>query len=348
MKQSFFIGGTSTGTAYKGDSRWATFRSITEQTIDLTNQVEEVLGQKGTLIGRFYHTSRMAVTLTEQVFDLKYVQANVGSAIKIGTSAQTTESVKLQDGGAGSVTDTPVPFEQFGTIGWATDPKTGEEQKVTFNQKNFTFVGGEEGQEVCVTYTKEYANGEEIDIPAQFVPETLHLVLTGDLYAAYGTSFDVEQSTVVGKVIIDIPQYVLDGNQTITMTNTGVSNSPLNGSAKANLDATCEGNMVYATIKVILNSANWYDNIERLALIPAGSVTLEKNEKVQIDTWAVAQGYQPYHAVDGLAYATSKESFVTVSPTGEISAVNEGTSEITVSIKNKPSVKASITVTVTA
>lgn len=349
-KRNYFVGGTGTGVAYVGKERWARFRAITEQSIDLTNQVQEVLGQNGMLIGKFFHTSRMDITLTEQLFDLKYVQANVGSAIKIGTTAQKTETVILGEGGLGTVKGTPVPFTNSadGVYGWADNPKTGEtDVMVTFNEKNFTFNGGKEGDEVCVTYTQEYESGEEIDIPAQFIPMTLHLVLQANLYAAFGTEFDINQSTVVGKVIIDIPQYVLNGNQTISMTNTGISTSSLNGQAKANLSASCDDNMYYATMKIIYDSGEWYDNIQRLAVLPSGEATLKVDEEIKIDVWGVAQGYQPYHpqATD-LTFDSNTPDKATVDNNGTIRGVAEGSSVVTVTIKNKPSIKSTISVTV--
>lgn len=346
----YFLGGSMTGKAYAGRDLLFTTNTLTDSSIDLTAQVEEAIGQNGIFIGQFPHTSRLNVTLTDQLFDLKYLAANLGSTIEIGTDAQTTETVVLGAGGTGTVTGTPIPFSGFGTIGWVTDPENTSADAVTveFTGKSFTYPSGTEGQTVCVTYTQTESGGKQFVVGGEFIPQVVHLVLEGNLYLALAEGNDTSSSSVVGRVIVDIPKFVFDASVSLSLTNTGISTTPLSGKAMAIPSASCTGGLTYATFKVIETNANWYDSVTRLAVLPA-TPTMAVGDTLTLSVMGVGAGYAPYNipANAGLTFASGDAATATVDNTGKITAVKAGETDINISITDKPSVTGVAHVTVT-
>lgn len=347
----YFLAGSLTSRAYVGRDLLFTSNTLTESSIDLTAQVEEAVGQNGVFIGQFPHTARFNVTLTDQLFDLKYLASNLGSTIEIGTDAQTTETVILGAGGTGTVTGTPIPFSGFGTIGWVTDPDDSNVEAVTvdFTGNSFTYPGGTEGKAVCVTYTKEEAGGKQFVVQGEFIPQVVHLVLEGNLYLALSDANDISSSSVVGRVIIDIPKFVFDASVNLSLTNTGVSTTPMSGKAMAIPSTSCTGGLTYATFKIIENNANWYDSITRLAILPA-TPTMAVGDTLTLSVMGVGTGIAPYNipANAGLTFASGSASVATVDNTGKITAVSAGETDISITITDKPIVTGVAHVTVTS
>ena len=94
--------------------------------------------------------------------------------------------------------------------------------------------------EYCVMYRKN-ADGRKITISSQFIPETLHAVLTVALYS--GDNCNVESATKAGEVVIDIPRLQLTGAQDITMSATGAAQTALEGNACATCSSITHINM---------------------------------------------------------------------------------------------------------
>lgn len=68
----------------------------------------------------------------------------------------------------------------------------------------------------CVMYRYTDDAAKQIVINSQFIPDTLHAVLTVALYS--GDSCNIEASNKVGEVEIDIPRFQLTGAMDITMS----------------------------------------------------------------------------------------------------------------------------------
>lgn len=78
--------------------------------------------------------------------------------------------------------------------------------------------------------------------------------------------------------------------------------------------------------------------VQALALDPAGPITLNKGETLQLNCAIVPEG-----ASTSLSWRSSKKKFVTVSSTGLVTAVGDGVATVTVTASN--GVKASVQVT---
>lgn len=182
----------------------------------------------------------------------------------------------LTSDGSGNITlsAAAVPVISGGTA-YVWFRKSSENGDMERKEAPSTTIGGFDADtEYCVMYRKA-ADGEMITISSQFIPDTLHAVLTVALYA--GDSCDVQSATKAGEVVIDIPRFQLTGAMDITMSATGAAQTPLEGNALASGCTGCDGKAIYATITKVLEGKKWYDNaaglvIEDLSDIAAGDV----------------------------------------------------------------------------
>lgn len=346
----YFIGGVGNVFLFSGSQLVARANTLIDSTIEISTDAVEARGGDGNkLLGRLFHSSTFKMTLTDQVFNLDYVALNLGSSKVIGGTTFKSEQVKLGASGVGSVVGTPVAAIGTTIVGWAnllTTPDTI--QTVEFTGQSFTFAEGVSGQVVCITYPVTSSGAEVLEIPSAVIPSTCHARMIAKLYRADGASLDVETSTLVGTVEFDVPRLQFSGAQTISMTSTGVSNTPLEATALAVDSGTCDGAGSYGSVIINIDGANWYDKVIALAFSDA-DVTLNSTSPGnthQIVSYGIAPNTVPYLVTSGLTYVSSDTDVASVSSTGLITSVGVGTANITVSITSKSDVKAIVKVTV--
>lgn len=342
-----FIAGPAKVDAFLNGQLMFTAQTILDSSISLSVSKEEVRGGAGnSLWGNYYHTSAMAINLTDIMFKLEYLALNTGSVIQQGSDLFTEEQVTIGKNGAGTVAGTPVAVDDYGIIGWASKAGADDWQRVQFTTKNFTFAGGAEGDVVCVKYVANDAAARKIIISSDFIPETVQLVMTANLYSG---GKNLATSTLSGQVQVNVPRFQFDGNQEISMTSTGVANSPMSGSALANESASCDGKGYYAIITEKINGAKWYDNVYALAIVN-GNLDLKVNATETLQVMAI-----PYY---GSAFPcdNAELTFTSIAPstasvganTGVVKGVAAGSTGITVAITGKPAVEDVAYVKVTA
>jgi hypothetical protein len=265
----------------------------------------------------------------------------------MGGDAFVQESVVLSAGASGTVTGTPVAFGTYGTIGWVALPNSNNWQKVTFTSSAFTSPVGASGDSVCVKYIKNESAARKLIVSANIIPDTIHVIGKVGLFA--GDSSNLQASTKVGYVQFEIPRFLLNGSQEISMTSNGVSNTPLSGSALEVSSTTCDGDGYYAIITEIISSSKWYDTCYALAVVD-DSISLDAtNTTATLDVRALytnAMPNKPSYA--DLTFTSSTPATATVNSSGVITRVAAGTTVITVVITNKNTISAQADVTVTA
>lgn len=341
-----FIAGPAIVDVYKGSQLIATAKTLLDSSINISSSNEEVRGGQGnSLWGKYYHTSAMDITLTELMFKLEYIAWQTGSSIVTGADYYTSEQVTITEEGKGSVTGTPVAFGDYGIVGFAT--KAGEDvyTTVTFTGKQFTMAGVKQGDIVCVKYVENNVADRYLTVSSDFVPETVHLVMTANLYAG---GKNLSDSTLSGTIQVDVPRFQFNGSQEISMTATGVANTPLSGSALSNESEGCEGTGYYATITEHLTGAHWYDNVIQLA-VSGGDVEMSTSDgTVTLTVLAIPVSGSAFVAPNAdLTFTSKTPSIASVGDhTGIITATTAGTTGISIVITNKPSVEGATYVTV--
>ena len=340
-----FIAGPAKVDAFLNGQLMFTAKTILDSSISLSTNKEEVRGGQGnSLWGNYYHTSAMAIKLTDIMFKLEYLALNTGSVIQQGADIFVEEQVTLGAGGTGTVVGTPVKVDDYGIVGWVSKAGADSWQRVTFTDKGFTLPEGAEGDVVCVKYVSTDSVARKIVISSDFIPDTVQLVMTANLYSG---GKNAATSTLSGTVQVNVPRFQFDGNQEISMTSTGVANSPMSGNALANESVSCDGHGYYAIITEKINGAKWYDNVYALAVMN-GNVEVQRGNNVTLQVMAI-----PYY---GAAFPCDNANltFTSLAPetatvgdhTGIVNGVIAGSTGITVVITEKPSVEDVVYVTV--
>lgn len=344
-----FLAGVATVDILVGDQLVATANTLVDSSITVGSTAEDVRGGTGAkLLGKYFHTSTFDVNLTDVLFKLEYLAFQTGSAIQQISDVFTSEQVTLTAGGAGTIVGTPADYQSCGTIGWAAKPGSDVYTKVTFTDKAFTISGAAEGDIYCVKYISTDNAARQITISSSFIPSEVTLVMTANLYRAGGRDKnDLNSSSKVGTVQILVPRFLFNGAQEISMTATGVANSPIAGSALDNPSADCSEGGYYAIITEQIAGASWYDNVFALAIedsdveltAPSGTQTLS----VYALPVAGAAFKPPY---EDLTFTSAADATASVTAEGVVTGKTAGNTTITVAIKNKAGIEAVANVTV--
>lgn len=182
---------------------------MTESTFDFAITAEDIRGGQGnSLLGRYFHDSSLTCTLTDAMFDLQYMALSLGVPVEKGGISVKEE--ELTTGADGSVTtsETPIAFDGS-MIGWYKKPTDDNWTVGTIDGKKMNIPGGSASAAYCVKYFYQNENADFITIKSQYVPSTVHLVIMTDLYS--GKVGSQSDATRYGRLIVDIPQYQLEG-----------------------------------------------------------------------------------------------------------------------------------------
>jgi len=321
-------------------------KSMLDDSLEINVSNTEIRAGKGDALQyNYFHTSSFNLTLTDVQFNLSMISANVGEEIATSTDIWHEEEITLTSGGAGSVTYTPkvTPDGDTTVYGWVTQ-QDGTTTRVTFSTKDFTLAGGATGEVVCVRYYKNDTAARYIEIPANIIPKIGRLVLEAQLFSS--NSGDANGATLIGRVEVSIPRLQLSGSQTISMSSSGVSNTPLKGMALAHNEAGCNGSGVYAKITEVITNANWYDNVAYLAVLD-DTITLTVGQTSQLAIYGIPSvGSAFLVPMTDLTFTSGTPAKATVSAGGLITYIaGSGTSLVTISITNKSAVTTAVNVT---
>lgn len=346
-----FLAGAATVDMLVGDQLIATATTLLDSSITVGSTAEEVRGGPGAkLLGKYYHTSTFDINLTDVLFKLEYFAFQTGSAIQQIADVFTSEQVTLGAGGSGTITGTPAVYQSYGTIGWAAKPGSDAYQKITFTEKAFTVAGAKEGDIYCVKYISTDNAARQITISSSFIPSEVTLVMTANLYRAGGRGEnDVNNSSKIGIVQVLVPRFQFNGSMELSMTSTGVANSPIAGSALDNPSADCSDGGYYAIITEQLSGSSWYDNVFALAIEDSDIELATTTGTATLSVYALplnGAAFKPPY--EDLTFTSATNGTATVTQEGVVTGVAQGSTTVTVSIKNKAGVEAIANITVPA
>lgn len=344
-----FLAGAATVDMLVGDRLIATANTLLDSSITIGSTAEDVRGGQGAkLLGKYYHTSTFDINLTDVLFKLEYFAFQTGSAIQQIADVFTSEQVTLGASGSGAITGTPAVYQSYGTIGWAAKPGSDAYQKVTFTEKAFTVSDGKKGDIYCVKYISTDNAARQITISSSFIPSEVTLVMTANLYRAGGRGKnDVNNSSKIGIVQVLVPRFQFNGSMELSMTSTGVANSPIAGSALDNPSADCSDGGYYAIITEQLSGSSWYDNVFALAIEDSDIELATTTGTATLSVYALplnGVAFKPPY--EDLTFTSAANGTATVSQEGVVTGVTKGNTTVTVSIKNKVGVEAVANITV--
>lgn len=303
-------------------------KTMTETTFDMSVTGEEVRGGSGNLLfGKYFHDSNMNVTITDAMFNLNYVAAALGTTVESGglslyESPKAGETVTVA--GQITLTNTPVAYEGA-MIGWYKKPSDVSWSIATISGTTMSIPSAQENDVYCVKYFYVNENAQSITIKAQYVPKVLHIVIINDLYS--GEIADIGNAERYGRLIVDIPQFQLDGSQNLSLTSTSAATVSLNGSALAvDTSDSCEEDLIYGTMTQEIFNAKWQDDVIALA-IPNNEISLNQGETHTLEVYAVFGNGMPSVLKDNSNFTFAVET--TPAPTNTNVEVGANTGVIT-------------------
>lgn len=219
-------------------------KTLTDSAINISVTAEEVRGGIGAqLRGQFFHSSSFGLSMTDAMFKLEYIEAQVGGEIVNGGYGLTNESATLSAGGTYTLLGTPVDLlPGVGKVVWYNRPGSTDYASYTFpstqtDSFQITIPGGQEGDEYCFHYYGSKENARTLYISSEFVPAELTVILTTRLYA--GDASAPETGRPVGSVTVKIPRFQLNGTVDLALAMASAATISLEGMALA-YDDSCD------------------------------------------------------------------------------------------------------------
>ena len=165
----------------------------------------------------------MSLTATDALFNLEYLALSFGSQIVENNVDNLTveNNVKISTRNQITVAGTPIAFGKAGVIGWYRKPTDTDWKLIKFVGQTATVNGLESGDVVCVKYNAIDNSAREIVVPTNIIPSEMKAILRQDLML--GEQGDISTYSKVGELVIEIPRFQLNVDQTLSMSMTGVN-----------------------------------------------------------------------------------------------------------------------------
>ena len=252
----------------------ADVQTLTESSLSFSSSMEDVrAGQGAKLYGRFSHTTGMAITLTDAMFDLNYIALQVGAEIEGNATAFYAEECAVEGGkitlskepkqiGNACGLDAKIVWVRKVGCGADTDWTAILEDKISGSEVDLSGSIFEGESRVCVRYFVDKPEARMLSVSANFIPAEMILILTTKLFA--GDANAVETGKAVGYITVKVPRFQLDGSFDLNMAMTSASTTSLSGTALAVADGTCDDNGIYAEIIEVEDNSTATTNMQEL------------------------------------------------------------------------------------
>lgn len=345
-----FLAGVANAEIFKNNDLFATAKTLIDSSITIGVSAEDIrAGQGAKLYGKYFHTSTFDLKLSDAMFRLEYIAANVGSEITLGGDVFAEEAHDTDAAGKITLTRDVVSMNEGGDkfIYWKKPEDSyyntlnlGKE----FTGREVTIPGIDAVQEICVKFLYTNDMARKLNVSANFTPDTVSVYLTANLYS--GDATNPSTGTKVGTVTIKVPRFLLSGSQELSMSMTGASNTAFEGSALAAKGKGCDNDGIYAEIIEVINDRTIDDIVQLMIADSAEGIVLEAGEKETLEVYGRFGDTAPVLLpADMLTFAAEGDGATVAN--GVVTAGESGTATITVTVKDgNEAVKADVVITV--
>lgn len=329
----------------------ATSESLTTSGINLGITMDEVRGGSGNALqGYLPHTTMFGLTLEDSVFKMEYMALNCGGEITSSADVMTVTTITTTE--LNKITAPTVPVAMAGltkVYGWYKLPTDENWTTVEFVGQDATVVGLAIGTEICLKYMHTDASSRGFTIGGRFLPKIVRVEMSWSLFAT-SDSADGGQ-TLIGELQYEIPKFQLIGTQAYSVTASGTTTTPLNGSALINKSAGCGVvGGYYALVKEVIYDRGTFDNVVGLLIEgSAGGFEIEAGDSEQLKVYAKYNDSTAITKLDNslFTFTSSATGVATVGAnTGIVTGVADGDATITVVATAKPTLETNCTFTV--
>lgn len=345
MSQKFVLASVGTVQLFDQSSGdlIVTSKTLTDSGINFSVTAEDIRGgMANALLSQYFHDSAMGLTLTDALFSLEYLALNVGGTIQTGADVLTIEQVTTTTANKITVANEPQVFGGFGTIGWYSPVGADNWTKIVFDPatKSANVADLPVGSTVCVKYTKEDASAETFTVSSAFIPAQCYAVLTLPLFKAGTDAQQFSNSSKVGEVQVEIPNFILSGAVDLALTSAGATTTALSGNALATFTGVegCESNDgYYAKLKQITYNKDEFADVKAI-VVADSNIELAPTEEQTLQVYAIYGGIKAPKLIDNskLTFTSSDGSIAEVgSHTGIVKGVADGHADIEVKVTSK-------------
>lgn len=331
-----------------------TSKTLTDSGINFSVTAEDIRGgMANALISQYFHDSAMGLTLTDALFSLEYLALNVGGIIQAGADVLTIEEAVVTVNNEIEVKYEPQKFGGFGYIGWYSISGADVWKKVVFNPETKKAVadGVKVGDKVCIKYTKQDASAEMFTVSSAFIPSQCYAILTLPLFKSGTEAQQFSNSSKVGEVQVEIPNFLLSGAIDLSLTSSGATTTSLSGNALATFTGSegCEStDGYYARLKQVIYNKDEFADVSAI-VVSDSNIELGATDTQTLQVYAIYNGVKAPKLIENakLTFTSSAQGVATVGAhTGVVTAVGNGNANIEVSVTSNPSLNAMAVVTV--
>lgn len=335
-----FLVGVGNVVAMQNGQVVATSKTMLNTGFEVSTSNTEIRGGQGNqLLYVYYHTGALSVSLEDTQWQLPWLMLNTGAALSVGGNFWEQETITYN--GTATVTPSKTPVAIDGETPYVFVDYKGSMYSLPYSNGSvdISSIGMASGESACMGYFISDMAGQTITIPANIIPDTVHLFITGKLAS------DTAGSGLIGDAVIEVPLAQLSGAQTISMTSDGYSTTPVTANALAYEPAEggCTSGAYYAKISERVSGVSPLEGITALA-IAGGDFSLASGGTATLQVYAVKNGRSFLADNSALTFSSGTTSVATVGAnTGVVTAVGAGTAAIKVVYGN---IEATANVTV--
>ena len=246
-----FLGSVGDAYVYNKDRLFFTATTLTDSSINTGVSAEEVRGGTGAkLLANFFHTTSFGLTMTDSMFNIDYIAAEVGDMQeRSGGDDLKVEEFQATAGNLSKkLAEKAVPI--IGNKILALVRKVGETEWVTKEVDAQNSVSVDGAGTYCIKYWYKNELARKIIVKADFVPAELTVMLTTNLYA--GDASAKETGKPIGKITIKIPRFQLNGTFDLAMAMASPATVQIQGSALA-YEEGCDASYYAEIVQIIDN-----------------------------------------------------------------------------------------------
>ena len=343
-----FLAGVANAEIFKNNDLFATAKTLIDSSITIGVSAEDIrAGQGAKLYGKYFHTSTFDLKLSDAMFRLEYIAANVGSEITLGGDVFAEESHEAGTDGKITLTRNVVPMSEGASkfVYWKK-PEDAHYTTLKLDDAatNEITIPGITGGEICVKYLYTNDMARKLNVSANFTPDTVSVYLTANLYS--GDATNPSTGTKVGTVTIKVPRFLLSGSQELSMSMTGASNTAFEGSALAAKGKGCDNDGIYAEIIEVINDRTEKD-IVQVMVADAEDLVIEAGEAIELEVYGRFGDSAPVLLPATMVEITATGSNASVSGL-TVTGATAGEETLTVAIKDNDAVNTTVKITVEA
>ena len=261
----------------------ANVKTLTESALRFSTQAEEIrAGEGAQLYGKFFHSSKLEISLSDVMWDMNYISAIVGSDLSDNKASHAGLKREVVESAGQTISFSTIPSIIGNACGlnhamvWMREVGCLVDDKWDCVELNKDAAGNYinqvntperlQGKNVCAEYFIDMPQTRAFSVGANFLPKEMVLILTTNLYA--GSYNKVWNGRPVGSITVKIPRFQLDGTLDLSMAMNSVASTSLSGVALAVENNGCVQDGVYAEVVEIDNYSTPASGLVELMVDP--------------------------------------------------------------------------------